>query len=155
MALDIQSGANLQVEIGTPISGGTGVATDFQVVPSIAAFTTSGFESTVITVKSYDNEYDRKILGGKNIPDITLQVNYIAGSTVHVLMDTMADEHKKVQVKLSYFDSPTRDGGFFVIYNGFLSSNTLTGDKDQVIVKSYNLIVDGGAISSGLITSGN
>ncbi|WP_445663093.1 hypothetical protein [Enterobacter soli] len=153
MALDIQSGANLQVEIGTPVSGGTGVATDFQVIPSIAAFTTSGFESTVITVKSFDNEYDRKILGGKNIPDISLQVNYISESPAHILMDTMADEQKKVQIKLSYFDSPTRDGGFFVIYNGFLSSTTLAGDKDQVVVKTYTLAVDGGAINAGLIGS--
>ncbi|HDR2793854.1 TPA: hypothetical protein QCJ95_002228 [Enterobacter asburiae] len=153
MALDIQSGANLQVEIGTPVSGGTGVATDFQVIPSIAAFTTSGFESTVITVKSFDNEYDRKILGGKNIPDISLQVNYISESPAHILMDTMADEQKKVQIKLSYFDSPTRDGGFFVIYNGFLSSTTLAGDKDQVVVKTYTLVVDGGAINAGLIGS--
>lgn len=153
MALDTQSGANLQVEIGTPVSGGTGVATDFQVIPSIAAFTTSGFESTVITVKSFDNEYDRKILGGKNIPDISLQVNYISESPAHILMDTMADEQKKVQIKLSYFDSPTRDGGFFVIYNGFLSSTTLAGDKDQVVVKTYTLAVDGGAINAGLIDS--
>ena len=43
--MDIFSGANITVEVGT---AGSTLATDFKVVPAVAAFTTSGFESTVI-----------------------------------------------------------------------------------------------------------
>ncbi|WP_250845134.1 hypothetical protein [Escherichia coli] len=78
MAMDIFSGANITVEVG---SAGSTVATDFAEVPEVNTFTTSGFESTVISVKTFNSAYDRKLLGTKSIPDISLAVNYLADNT--------------------------------------------------------------------------
>ncbi|WP_157508015.1 hypothetical protein [Enterobacter hormaechei] len=56
MALDIMSGANLKVSVGT---AGATLATDFKEVPEVAAFTTSGFESVVIDVVTFNSAYNR------------------------------------------------------------------------------------------------
>lgn len=150
MAMDIFSGANLKVEVGT--SAGTTVATDFQEVPEVNTFTTSGFESTVISVKTFNSAYDRKLLGTKSIPDISLAVNYLADNAVHQKLEQLADEQKRCQIKLSYFEDSSKETGFFVIYTCFVSSTTIGGDKDEVVTKTFTLAVDGGAIDSGIIT---
>lgn len=149
--MDIFAGANLQVEVGT--SNGTSTpATDFVVVPEVNTFTASGFESTVITVKTFNSAYDRKLLGTKSIPDISLAVNYIATNEVHQKLEKLADDQKRCQIKLSYYEDATRTTGFYVIYTCFVSSTTLGGDKTEVISKTFTLAVDGGAIDSGVLS---
>lgn len=153
MAMDIFSGANLKVELGTYVPGS--VATDFTEVPEVNTFTTSGFESTVINVKTFNSAYDRKLLGTKSIPDITLAVNYLADNAIHQKLEQLADEQKRCQIKLSYFEDATHDSGFYVTYVCLISSTTISGDKDEVVAKQYTLAVDGAAIDKGLITSGS
>ncbi|NNS06207.1 hypothetical protein [Erwinia sp. JH02] len=148
MAMDIMSGANLTVEVGT---AGTTLATDFEIVPEVAAFTTSGFESTVIDVVTFNSAFNRKLLGTKSIPDIELQVNYLADNEVHQQMETLADEQKRCQVRLSYYEDATHTTGFYVVYQCFVSSTTIAGDKDAVVTKAFTLAVDGGAVKSGVL----
>lgn len=150
MAMDIFSGANIKVEVGT--SAGSAVATDFVEVPEVNTFTTSGFESTVISVKTFNTAYDRKLLGTKSIPDITLAVNYLPDNEVHQKLEDLADSQKRCQIKLSYFENADQDTGFYVIYTCFVSSTTISGDKDEVVTKTFTLAVDGAAIDSGLVT---
>ncbi|MGR2854753.1 hypothetical protein FY046_01695 [Erwinia sp. 1181_3] len=146
--MDIMSGANLTVEVGT---AGTTLATDFEIVPEVAAFTTSGFESTVIDVVTFNSAFNRKLLGTKSIPDIELQVNYLADNEVHQKMETLADEQKRCQVRLSYYEDATHTTGFYVVYQCFVSSTTIAGDKDAVVTKAFTLAVDGGAVKSGVL----
>ncbi|ENV4137239.1 phage tail tube protein [Escherichia coli] len=150
MAMDIFSGANIRVEVGT--SAGKAIATDFVEVPEVNTFTTSGFESTVISVKTFNSAYDRKLLGTKSIPDISLAVNYLPDNAVHQKLEQMADDQKRCQIKLSYFEDATQENGFYVIYTCFVSSTTIGGEKDEVVSKTFTLAVDGGALDQGLIT---
>ena len=152
MAMDIFSGANLKVELGSHTAGSTTPATDFEAVPEVNTFTTSGFESVVISVKTFNNAYDRKLLGTKSIPDISLAVNYLADNAVHQKLEQLADDQKRCQIKLSYFENASQETGFYVIYTCFVSSTTIGGDKDEVVTKTFTLAVDGAAIDSGLIT---
>ncbi|ENC3733712.1 hypothetical protein ABJW07_001188 [Shigella sonnei] len=149
MPMDIFSGANLKVEVGT--SAGTTLATDFKEVPEVASFTTSGFESVVIDVVTFNSAYNRKLLGTKSIADIELQVNYLPDNEVHQQLETLADEQKRCQIRLSYYNDATETTGFYVVYTCFVSSTTIDGDKDAVVTKSFNLAVDGAAIESGLL----
>lgn len=149
MAMDIFSGANIKVEVG---SAGATVATDFVEVPEVNTFTTSGFESTVISVKTFNTAYDRKLLGTKSIPDISLAVNYLPDNATHQKLEDLADTQKRCQIKLSYFENADQDTGFYVVYTCFVSSTTIGGDKDEVVTKTFTLAVDGAAIDSGLIT---
>jgi len=148
--MDLFSGANIKVEVGT--SAGKAIATDFVEVPEVNTFTTSGFESTVISVKTFNSAYDRKLLGTKSIPDINLAVNYLPDNAVHQKMEQLADDQKRCQIKLSYFEDATQDTGFYVIYTCFVSSTTIGGEKDEVVTKTFTLAVDGGALDQGIIT---
>jgi hypothetical protein len=149
MSMDIFTGMNLKVEVG---SAGSTVATDFAEVPEVASFTTSGFESTVTTVKTFNSKFDRKLLGTMNVPDISLEVNYLADNGTHQKLEQLAEEQKRCQIKLSYFEDGDKDTGFFVVYQCFVSSTTISGDKDEVIKKTFTLAVDGGAIDKGVLT---
>ncbi|ENC1132677.1 hypothetical protein ABJ736_000853 [Escherichia coli] len=148
MALDIMSGANLKVSVGT---AGTTLATDFKEVPEVAAFTTSGFESVVIDVVTFNSAYNRKLLGTKSIPDIELSVNYLADNAVHQQLEQLADEQKRCQIRLDYYSDATHTTGFYVVYTCFVSSTTIAGDKDAVVTKAFTLAVDGGALESGVL----
>ena len=148
MALDIMAGGNLKVSVGT---AGTTLATDFKEVPEVAVFTTSGYESQIITVTTFNSAYNRKLLGTKSVPDIELSVNYLADDPVHQQLEKLADDQKRCQIRLDYYSDATHTTGFYVVYNCYVSSTTISGDKDQVIVKAFTLAVDGGALESGVI----
>lgn len=148
MAMDIFAGANLKVEVGT---AGTTLATDFVEVPEVGAFTTSGFESTVIDVVTFNSAFNRKLLGTKSIPNIELTVNYLPDNAVHQKLEQLADDQKRCQVRLSYYEDATHTTGFYVVYTCFVSSTTIAGDKDTQVTKTFTLAVDGGALQSGIL----
>lgn len=148
MAFNIQSGANIRASIGT--AGDTESAT-FTEIPSLASFTTSGGTSTVITVTQFNSQYDRKILGSKQIADISLTVNYIADDTVHAQLVEANENQTRIQLKLEYFQDPTKTDGFYVVYNGFVSGDQLAGDRDQVVTREFTFTVDAGPVASGLL----
>ena len=151
MAMDIFAGANLKVEIGT---AGTTESTTFTEVPEIATFATSGGTSTVIDVVTFNSIYNRKLLGTKSVPDISISVNYIPDNSVHAQLVTASENQTRIQLKLSYFTDATKTEGFYVAYNGFVSADTLAGDKDSVVTREFTFAVDGGAVATGLITDG-
>lgn len=150
MAFSIMTGANLKVELGTYTAGSSTPAIDFKEIPEVASFATSGFESTVIDVVTYNSAYNRKLLGTKSIPDIELSVNYLADNVVHQQLEQLADDQVRTQVKITYYENATRTTGFFVIYNAFVSANLIAGSKDEVVTKAFTLAVDGGPLTSGV-----
>ncbi|WP_213712556.1 phage tail tube protein [Cedecea lapagei] len=145
---DIMTGANVRVHVGT---SGKVLATDFKEVPEVAVFPTSGFERVVIDVVTYNNAYNRKLVGTKSVPDIDLTVNWLADDEVHQLLEKMSDLGKRVQVKIEYFEDETQETGVYIAYNAFVSSTAVSGDKDAVVQKGFTLAVDGGPVSSGII----
>lgn len=146
--MDIFSGANITVEVGT---AGSTLATDFKVVPEVAAFTTSGFESTVIDVVTFNSAFNRKLLGTKSTDAIDLTVNYIPDDVVHQLLESLADEQKRCQIRLSYYEDATKTTGFYVVYTAFISGSTIDGDKDKVVNKKFTLAIDGGSLANGVL----
>ncbi|EMG2256386.1 TPA: hypothetical protein ME558_004816 [Klebsiella pneumoniae] len=148
MAMDIFSGSNIKVSVG---SVGTTVATDFKEIPSLAAFANSGFESTVIDVVVFNASYNRKLLGTKSIPTVELSVHWIPDNEVHQQLETLADQQKRCQVKIEYFDDATHTTGAFVVYNAFIATASVSGDQNETVKKAFNIEVDGGPVDSGLI----
>lgn len=150
MAMDIFSGANIKVEIGT---AGTTESATWTEVPEVAAFPTSGGTSTVIDVVTFNSVYNRKLLGTKSVGDITLTVNYLPDDPVHTQLSTASEDQTRVQLKLTYYQDATKTEGFYVVYNGFVSGDALAGDKDKAVTKDFTFAVDGGAVSTGIITA--
>lgn len=146
--MDIFSGANLTVEIGT---AGTTESTTFTEIPSMHSFATSGATSVVIDVVQFNSIYNRKLVGSKSIGDININVAYIPDNAVHAQLVSASENQKRIQLKLSYFQDPTLTTGFYVVYNGFVSSDTLSGDRNEAVIREFVFSVDGGSVSTGLI----
>lgn len=150
MAMDIFTGNNTKVEISE--TTGDTVATDFLEVNNVASFTVSGSESNVITVKTFNDNYDRKLIGKKSVPDISLSVVYVPDDAQVATLETAHENQTKLQVRLSYFQDATRTTGFYVVYNVYVAKATLAGDMDKEVTKEFSLSVTGGPVSSGMIT---
>ncbi|WP_440490646.1 hypothetical protein [Serratia nevei] len=147
MSFDIFSGANLKVEFST--TSGSTASTDYKVIPEIASFVTSGFESTVIDVKTFNSAYNRKLLGTKSCPDIDLEVNWLPDDVVHMSLEKAADDQTRCQVRITYYEDATHTTGYFIVYNVLVASITVSGDKDEVVKKTFKLAVDKGSVASG------
>lgn len=148
MAFNIQQGANIRASIGT---AGDTVSATFTEIPELASFTTSGGTSTVIDVVTFNSPYNRKLLGTKSIADISITVNYLADDSVHQQLVDANENQTRIQLKLEYFQNPTKTDGFYVVYNGFVSGDQLAGDKDQVVTREFTFTVDDGPVASGLL----
>lgn len=149
MAMDIFSGANIKVELGATAS--STVAATFEVIPEVAVFPTSGSESAVIDVKTFNSAYNRKLLGTKTVPDITLSVNWLPDNTVHQKLLAASENQTRVQIRITYYENATTTKGYSVVYNGFISKDGVTGDKDQVVVREFTLSVDGKAVETKVL----
>ncbi|MCW2478121.1 phage tail tube protein [Candidatus Symbiopectobacterium sp. NZEC135] len=148
MAMDIFAGANIKVELGT---AGNTVSSTFEVIPEVSVFPTSGSESAVIDVKSFNSAYNRKLLGTKSVPDITLSVNWLPDNTVHTKLLAASENQTRVQIRITYFENALQTTGYSVVYNGFISKDGVTGDKDQVVVREFTLAVDGKAVEQKVL----
>ncbi|HIE5387131.1 TPA: hypothetical protein ACXNPR_000429 [Enterobacter cancerogenus] len=141
---------NVKVEIAlTPASG---VATTFTVVEKVAAFpAVAGAETNMATVNSFGELYAEKIPGSKNVPDISLTVNWIPGATGQELLNTYADNLTKVQLRVTYYENLTGTDGasYFQVVNGYISTNTTAGDFDSQAQREYTFVVTGAPVASG------
>lgn len=153
MSFEIFSGANVQVEIGTWTAGSKTPATDFEVIPELASFPTVGAENVVIDVVTYNDPYNRKLMGTKSVPSITLTVNYIPDNAVHQKMLELEANQQRAQYKITYYEDATRTNSYSVTYIGFLSSSGTAGEKDAVVTRDFVLEVDGGPIDSLVTTA--
>lgn len=148
MAFDIFSGSNISVELG---KAGSTVSTQFKVIQEVAAFPSTGGESAVINVKSFGSVYDRKLVGTRSQPDITLTVNWLPDDEQHIALLAAAENQERVQLRVTYFENATKSTGYYTVLNGFISKDTITGDKDSVVTREFTFSVDGAPVANGLV----
>ncbi|WP_258316520.1 hypothetical protein [Klebsiella variicola] len=149
MAMNIFTGTYLKVEVST--TAGNTVATDYKEVPEVADFTVSGLESTVVDVVTYNSKWNRTLLGTMKVPQIDLKVNVLPDDEVQTDLADWALGQKRFQVRISYFDDDTYTEGFYVVYNVFASTANLAGSKDEVLTRTFSLVVDGAPVKEGLL----
>ena len=145
---DIFSGANVEVEVGTWTAGSKVEATDFEVIPELGSFPTVGAENVVIDVVTYNDAYNRKLLGTKSIPDITLTLNYLPDNAVHQKLLELESTQQRAQFKITYYENASRTNSYSVTVVAFVSSSVTSGEKDAVVARDFVLAVDGGPIAT-------
>ncbi|EPO7715175.1 phage tail tube protein [Klebsiella aerogenes] len=101
-------------------------------------------------VKTFNSAYNRTLLGTKKVPDIEVTVNWLPDNTVHLKLKQLADDQKRAQFRVTYFDDAAHTNGYFEVYTAFVSTTTKAGDKDQVVTMAVTLAVDGGAVAEGV-----
>ncbi|HHT3956216.1 TPA: hypothetical protein ACTYGH_005135 [Citrobacter freundii] len=107
MAFDIFSGSNVTVEVGTHTAGSKTVATDFKEIPELGSFPTIGAENVVIDVVEYNDKYNRKLIGSKSVPDITLTVHYLPDNEVHIDLLNAEENQLRKQFRITYYEDGT------------------------------------------------
>lgn len=149
--MDIFAGANILVEVGTHTPGTE--ATDFKEIPEIGSFPVVGTENTVIDVVTFNNAYNRKLLGTKSVPDISLTVNYLPDNEVHQKLLELEEKQKRAQFRITYFENAEKTSSYSVTYVAFVSSSVTAGDKDAVVTREVVLAVDGGPIATKITSA--
>ncbi|MGT2394680.1 hypothetical protein ACVDHD_09485 [Enterobacter roggenkampii] len=147
-------GNNVKVEIAeAPANGGQ--ATTFTVVEEVGAFpAAAGAESNVVSVNTFGQQYAKKLLGSRSVPDLTLTVNWKPGSTGQELLASAAASQKLMQVKVTYFQNISDQDGpaYYSIVNGYVSSDVVNGDFDGVVTRDFVVSVTGAPIAVGEVT---
>jgi len=151
MAMDIFAGSHIKAFVGT---NGTTVATDFKEIPELSSFVAGSTESTVISVVTYNQSFNRTLLGTQSIPNIDLSVNLLPDNEVHQLLQQHAKDQTRVQVKIEIYENVTMTTGFYDVYRTFVSTTTVAGSKDEVVTMTFTLAIDGAPLESGLLPKG-
>ncbi|ESM33132.1 hypothetical protein C3397_26385 [Enterobacter cloacae complex sp. ECNIH16] len=147
-------GNNVKVEIATAPTGG-GQATTFTVVEEVGAFpSAAGAESNVVSVNTFGQQYAKKLLGSRSVPDLTLTVNWKPGAVGQEMLAAAAAAQTLIQVKVTYFQKiDDQDGAaYYSIVNGYVSSDVVNGDFDGVVTRDFVVSVTGAPIAVGEVT---
>ncbi|HAV1973399.1 TPA: hypothetical protein JG946_003759 [Enterobacter hormaechei subsp. steigerwaltii] len=147
--MDIFAGTYIRTYIGTNLPAAT--ATDFKEIPELASFVAGSIESTVIDVPVYNQNFNRKLLGSQQIPNIDLQVNILPDNETHQLLKEYAKNKKRCQLKIEIFEDSTMTTGYYEIYRAFISTSSTEGSKDEVVKTTFTFAVDGGPVDEGLL----
>lgn len=142
-------GNNVTVEIAdTPASGGQ--ATTYTLVEDLASFPqAAGAESEVVSVNVFGEQYARKLIGSRSVPDLTISVNWRPGATGQEMLATAAASQKLVQIKVTYYqDIADKQGpAYYSIVNGYVSSDVVNGDFNAVTTRDFVVSVTGSPVS--------
>lgn len=148
MAMDIFAGAHIKAFLA-PNSATT--ATTWTEIPELASFAVGSMESTVIDVVTYNQLFNRKLLGTQSIPNIDLEVNLLPDDETHQKLQQHMKDQTRCQVKIEVYENGTMTTGFFDVYRAFVSTASISGSKDEVVKCTFTLAVDGAPLDSGLL----
>jgi len=144
-------GNNVTVEVAdAPANGGQ--ATTYTVVEDLAGFPqAAGAESTVVSVNVFGEQYAKKLIGSRSVPDLTISVNWKPGATGQEMLATAASSQKLVQIKVTYYQNIADKEGasYYSIVNGYISSDVVNGDFDAVVTRDFVVSVTGAPIAVG------
>ncbi|WPO93724.1 hypothetical protein SFA32_12165 [Buttiauxella sp. HR94] len=143
-------GNNVKVEIAdAPVGGGQ--ATSFTTVEHVSAFpAAAGAESTVVSVNVFGEQYSKKLVGSRNVPDLNLSVLWRPGAVGQEKLASAASSQQLVQVKVTYFQSPDLTGpSYYSVVNGYVSSDAISGDFDGAVSRDFVISVTGAPVATG------
>ncbi|EMS0847282.1 hypothetical protein WKQ80_003663 [Escherichia coli] len=126
----------------------------YEEIKECAGFPETGIERGTVEVKSFSSQYNRKLVGKLNVPDLTLTVNYIPGDAVHAKLDKAAEDGTRIQIKIEYYVDAGKQTGIRTAFNGFISKAAMQGGDEEVVTKEYTFAVDGAPIKQEVFTTG-
>ncbi|HEK0666382.1 TPA: hypothetical protein SMP26_001874 [Proteus mirabilis] len=149
---DIFSGGYVSVFMHSDIKNVDLGSEAYKELPEVSAFPETGTSRSSIDVPNFSSAYNRKLVGRASTPDITLKFNYIPKSEHDKLIEC-ANNGTRVQIKIEYYTDATKKSGLAIAYNGFISSDKMTGDAEAVVGREMTFVVDGGAVAQKVFTA--
>jgi len=146
-------GNNVKVEIAdAPVGGGQ--ATSFTTVEDVSAFpAAAGAESTVVSVNVFGEQYAKKLVGSRSVPDLNLSVLWRPGAVGQEKLAAAATSQQLIQVKVTYYQNPGFTGSaYYSVVNGYVSSDAISGDFDSAVNRDFVISVTGAPVATGEVS---
>lgn len=135
--MNISTGQDLQVFYTTSTGNNSPSFSGYQEVLNIAVFPVVTQTNAVSTYETYDSLYASVLTGDKAIESFPITVNYVIDDPSHTFLEQAVETQSLIQIKIKYQSDEINNTESFVILNGYVSSDTITGSKDSVVQKSY------------------
>ncbi|HGM6904079.1 TPA: tail fiber domain-containing protein [Serratia marcescens] len=135
--MNISTGQDLQIFYTTDIGNNSPSFGGYQEIANIAEFPTILQTSSVENIETYDSDYSSVLTGDKAIDAFPITVNYVIDEPSHKFLEQAAEQQTPIQVKVKYSTDEEANAESYIVLNGYVSSNNLTGDKDAVVQRSY------------------
>lgn len=125
----------------------------YEEIKECAGFPETGIERGTVEVKSFSSQYNRKLVGKLNVPDLTLTVNYIPGDAVHEKLIKAAEDGTRIQIKVEYYVDAAKQTGIRTAFNGFISKVAMNGGDEEVVTKEFTFAVDGAPLKQQIFNT--
>lgn len=139
---DIFTGGNISVAIGNDLTNTSLNGMGFVDIPEIATFPEISITRNSIKVPSFSSPDDRTLIGRRSYGDTSLAINYIPGNIIHERLIVTAEGTNRVQLRITYWVDTDRDYGVSFLINGFLASDTMAGDAEAVVTRTFTVAID-------------
>lgn len=135
--MNISTGQDLQIFYTGDTGNNSPSFGGYQEIANIAGFPTIIQSSSVENIETYDSDYSSVLTGDKAIDAFPITVNYVIDEPSHKFLEQAAEQQTPIQVKVKYTSDEEANAESYIVLNGYVSSNNLTGDKDAVVQRSY------------------
>ncbi|MFI7973799.1 tail fiber domain-containing protein, partial [Serratia marcescens] len=135
--MNISTGKDLQIFYTGDTGNNSPSFGGYQEIANIAEFPTIIQSSSVENIETYDSDYSSVLTGDKSIDAFPITVNYVIDEPSHKFLEQAAEQQTPIQVKVKYTTDEEANAESYIVLNGYVSSNNLTGDKDAVVQRSY------------------
>lgn len=121
----------------------------FKEVSQLSEFPSFGSSTDTVAVETYNSTFQSKTTGNSTYADMTITVNW--NPEEHAYLDSIVEQQEEIQVKVEMLDEGVNDTSVnYVMYNGYLSSNSTDSDFDNVVSRSYTFNPTS-LVSSGIL----
>ncbi|MDS0826506.1 tail fiber domain-containing protein [Serratia marcescens] len=138
--MNISTGQDLQIFYTGDTGNNSPSFGGYQEIANIAEFPTIKQSSSVENIETYDSDYSSVLTGDKAIDAFPITVNYVIDEPSHKFLEQAAEQQTPIQVKVKYSTDEEANAESYIVLNGYVSSNNLTGDKDAAVQRSYLFI---------------
>ncbi|MCS2164595.1 tail fiber domain-containing protein [Scandinavium manionii] len=135
---DIFSGKGLTLQYNTDTGNRSPQGIGNVTINNVTEFPALTIQSETNNFETYDNEYKTVLLSDKSVEPFDIVVSYLPDDPTHQFLDEMAESQSVFQVILQYQLDLEESQITYAIVNGYVTGTQLSGDKDQVVTKSYS-----------------
>lgn len=137
---DIILGSNFKIYYNTDTGNSSLQGVNNVLIDNLAAFPTFTISSTANQFDTYDSDYLTTLLSEQTLEPLSISIYYVPDNSTAMFLDEMADSQQEFQIVMvyDYDEDNARISG--AIVNGRISSFTTSGDKDEVLTRTYTFI---------------
>lgn len=135
---DIFSGKGLTLQYNTDTGNRSPQGIGNVTINNVTEFPALTIQSETNNFETYDNEYKTVLLSDKSVEPFDIVVAYLPDDPTHQFLDEIAESQTVFQVIIQYQLDLEESQITYAIVNGYVTGTQLSGDKDQVVTKSYS-----------------